>query len=126
MSFHVINKYRERKHSQLKSDDSFGNNGFFIIPHERISGYEYRVQASDGMLWEHCSVSIGPGKRKDATRCPTWGEMCYIKKLFWDEDDCVIQYHPAKSEYVNRHPFVLHLWRPTDQVIPIPEKIMIG
>ena len=123
--FHVINKYREREHPQLKSDDSYGNNGFFIIPYQKPNGLQYRVQASDGMGWEHISVSIAlPGRQ--ALRCPTWGEMCYIKKLFWDEEDCVIQYHPAKSEYVNRHPYVLHLWRPIDQVIPIPEKIMVG
>jgi len=124
--FHTPNKYRETKHPLLKSDNGYGNNGFFIIPHHRISGYEYRIQASDGMGWEHASISIGPGKRKEPTRCPTWEEMCYIKDLFWDDEDCVIQFHPSKSEYVNRHQFVLHLWKPTDQIIPIPEKIMIG
>ena len=124
--FHVPNKYRERRHPQLKSDDSYGNNGFFIIPHHRTSGYLYRVQASDGMLWEHVSVSVTSGIRKDSSRCPTWEEMCHIKNLFWDEDDCVIQFHPTQSEYVNRHKFVLHLWRPIDQVIPIPDKIMVG
>jgi hypothetical protein len=123
--FHVPNKYRDREHPQLGSDDTFGNNGFFWIPYQTRNGLEYRVQASDGMGWEHVSVSLGlPGR--NALRCPTWEEMCYIKQLFWDPEDCVVQYHPAKSEYVNRHPFVLHLWRPTDQVIPIPQKIMIG
>ena len=34
------------------------------------------------------------------------------KALFWDEDDCVIQYHPPRSEYVNNHQNCLHLWRP--------------
>ena len=53
-----------------------------------------RIIASDGFGWEHVSVS-----RRD--RCPTWEEMCQIKALFWDEDDCVIQYHPPRSEYVN-------------------------
>jgi hypothetical protein len=123
--FHVPNKYRERTHPILKSDDSYGNNGFFIIPYQKTNGLQYRVQASDGMGWEHASVSLGlPGR--DALRCPTWEEMCYMKTLFWDDEDCVIQYHPSKSEYVNRHPFVLHLWRPTDQSIPKPLKEMIG
>jgi hypothetical protein len=79
------------------------------------------------MGWEHVSVSIGmPGK--DALRCPTWEEMCYIKSMFWGEEDCVVQYHPAKSEYVNRHHFVLHLWRPTypSMRLPTPERIMVG
>lgn len=121
--FHVPNKYRSKTH--MASDDSYGNNGFFFIPYQKSNSLEYRVQASDGMGWEHCSISIAlPGKQ--ALRCPTWEEMCYIKDLFWDKEDCVIQYHPSKDQYVNRHPFVLHLWKPINQVIPIPDKSMIG
>jgi hypothetical protein len=121
--FHTPNKFRERTHEYLKSDDSYGNNGFFRIPFN--NKMEIRVQASDGMGWEHASVSIAlPGR--PALRCPTWDEMCYVKRMFWDDEDCVIQYHPPKSEYVNRHPFVLHLWRPTNQIIPMPLKEMIG
>jgi hypothetical protein len=125
--FHVPNKYRDRVHPQLGSDDTYGNNGFFWIPYQKSNGLEYRVQASDGMGWEHVSVSIGLPNRP-ALRCPTWEEMCYIKNLFWDEEDCIVQFHPAKKDYVNRHPFVLHLWRPTDpkMQIPIPDKIMVG
>jgi hypothetical protein len=123
--FHVPNKNRNRIHPQLGSDDNIGNNGLFIIPYFKPNGLEFRVIASDGEGWEHASVSIALPERV-ALRCPTWEEMCYIKKMFWDEEDCVIQYHPSKSEYVNYHPFVLHLWRPTNQVIPIPKKIMIG
>jgi hypothetical protein len=52
--------------------------------------------------------------------------MCYIKDLFWDKDDCVIQYHPAQSEYVNLHKHTLHLWRPTHETFPIPNKILVG
>lgn len=69
--------------------------------------------------WEHVSVSIGG---RQATRCPTWEEMCIIKKWFWDEEDCVVQFHPPASEYVNNHPYVLHLWRPTDTNIATPPK----
>lgn len=125
--FHVPNKYRLKDHPlpAMNSDDSYGNNGIFIIPYQKPNGLQYRVQASDGMGWEHCSVSIAlPGRQ--ALRCPTWEEMCFIKNLFWDAEDCVVQFHPAKSEYVNRHPFVLHLWRSTAQTIPTPDKIMVG
>jgi hypothetical protein len=124
--FHVPEKYRmTNRHSRLFSDASWGNNGFFVIPHNRIHGYVIYAQVSDGMGWEHVSVSVAHADKKQS-RCPTWEEMCHVKSLFWDEEDCIIEYHPAKSEYVNMHPFVLHLWRPTDQVIPIPDKIMVG
>lgn len=122
--FKVPNAYRDRIHPLLGSGNSAGNSGLFIIPHKML-GYEYRVIASDGMEWEHVSVQIGR-IGFSAERCPTWEEMCYIKNLFWDESDCVIQYHPSKDQYVNRHPYVLHLWRPINQSIPIPSKQLVG
>lgn len=77
-----------------------------------------RVIASAAMGWEHVSVS-----RKD--RCPTWDEMCQIKDLFWDDSDCVVQFHPPKAEYVNNHPFCLHLWRPIGWDIRTPQRVMV-
>jgi hypothetical protein len=53
--------------------------------------------------------------------------MCFIKDTFWDGEDCVMQLHPPRSEYVNNHPYCLHLWRPTDgRVIPQPPSIFVG
>ena len=100
----------------MASDSSFGNNGCFVI--ESIKkGRTLYVIASNGMGWEHVSVHVLDGKEQ---RTPTWREMCFIKDLFWDGEDVVIQYHPMKSEYVNNHPFTLHLWRPTELMIPRP------
>lgn len=93
------------------------SNGFFNV--KLRHGQSVTVIASDGAGWEHVSVS-----RKD--RCPTWDEMCQVKDLFWDEGDCVIQYHPPKSEYVNNHPYCLHLWRPIGQDIPVPDSLLVG
>jgi hypothetical protein len=92
-------------------------NGVFRVPlkHNQI----VMVQASNGMGWEHVSVS-----RRDRT--PTWDEMCQVKALFWDDEDCVVQYHPPKSEYINNHPHCLHLWRPMEGILPRPPKIMVG
>lgn len=115
--FKVPNKYRLRTHPQLGSDDSCGNNGFFILKYE---GYQVNCQASDGAGWEHVSVSIN--KR----RCPAWHIMCFVKDIFWDEEDTVIQFHSAKSEYVNNHPFVLHLWRRIGSIVELPPSILVG
>lgn len=116
MSFHVPEKYRVTT-GRMASDASYGNNGAFVVPLKR--GQQVFVVASDGMCWEHVSVS-----RKD--RCPTWEEMCQIKDIFWDAEDCVVQYHPAQSEYVNNHPYCLHLWRPVGQPIPTPPWWLVG
>jgi len=32
---------------------------------------------------------------------PSWDVMWYFKDVFWDEEDCVVQYHPPKSKYVS-------------------------
>lgn len=123
--FHVPNRHRLRKHKQLGSDDSIGNNGFFIIPHYKIIDYEFNCQASDGDGWEHVSVSISSLLKKRGSRCPTWEEMCFIKSIFWDETDTVIEFHPAKENYVNIHDFVLHLWKPIGIELPLPNTILV-
>lgn len=69
--------------------------------------------------WEHVSVSI-------ADRTPTWVEMCAVKNLFWDDDEVVVQFHPRKKDYVNCHPFTLHLWRHATLQFPSPPPELVG
>lgn len=111
----IAKKYKLPLRIVSKPED--GNNGFFIFSY---LGYEVRVQASDGLGWEHCSVSI------NRQRTPSWEIMCAVKALFWGEEDTVIQFHPKKSEYVNMHPHVLHLWRPTEGELLLPDSILVG
>lgn len=103
-------------------DFTFGNNGAFVLP-PKIGKRQLYIIASDGMGWEHVSVHAYEGKK---TRTPTWDEMCHVKNLFWDAEDVVMQLHPRRSEYVNNHQHVLHLWRPTEQAIPEPPSILVG
>lgn len=95
--------------------------GFFLIFYNDI---RLKVISSgkgdmscEESVWEHVSVSIECGKRT-----PTWDEMCFVKRLFWEDEETVIQFHPSKSEYVNTHPFVLHLWKPLHFGILLPPK----
>jgi hypothetical protein len=115
--FTVPNKYRERNHSLLKSEDSDGNNGFFVMSY---NGYEVRCQASDGGGWEHVSVTI------NSPRCPGWDIMCFVKDTFWSKDDCVVQFHPPEMLYANDHEYCLHLWRPIGKKIELPPSIFVG
>lgn len=114
--FHVPNQFRNHLDPKLGSDDSDGNNGLFQFA---IQGYIFNCIASDGLDWEHVSITI------DRNRTPNWEQMCFIKDVFWDEEDIVVQYHPSKSQYVNMHPYCLHLWRNTkyDIISPPPELI---
>lgn len=117
MSFHVPNQYRLRR-GPMGSDESYGNNGAFFIP-SRPGKAPFKVVASDGMGWDHVSVSL-------PDRCPTWEEMCRVKALFWDDEDAVMELHPPRSDWVNNHQFCLHLWRPQECAIPLPPSVMVG
>jgi hypothetical protein len=112
-----IDQYRIRT-GLLGSDDSYGFNGAFLVP---VACDTYRVIASDGEGWKHVSVSRAHGMNP-----PTWATMCVIKDLFFGEDAWVIQYHPAKTDYINCHPGCLHLWQPLGQEIPKPPGWMVG
>lgn len=103
---------------RMATSAGVGNNGLFLIPTNKY-GPPLRVVASDGMGWEHVSVSL-------PRQTPTWDDMCRVKDLFWDKEDPVIQYHPAASQYVNFHKHTLHLWRPIGQEIPVPPPALIG
>ena len=118
--FKVPNKYRIRK-GALRSTDNRGNNGAF---HIQIDNETYTAIAAQDMGWEHVSVSrqVKPGVNRSI---PEWDIMCQIKDLFWGDQDWVLQYHPAKTDYINIHPWVLHLWRPMDEPFPTPPKIMV-
>ncbi|WP_456797599.1 DUF7694 domain-containing protein [Bradyrhizobium sp. USDA 4473] len=59
-------------------------------------------------------------------RCPNWEEMCFVKDLFWNEEECVMQLHPPHSQYVNNSRYCLHLWKPTHRDIPMPPASFVG
>jgi hypothetical protein len=100
-----------------------GANGAFQVA--APSGIMLRIIASDGThpdaeFWEHVSVSL------EARRCPNWPEMCFVKDLFWEDHETVIQFHPAKADYVNHHPFTLHLWRHRAGLQQTPPSWLVG
>lgn len=114
MTFHVPEKFQV---TFVCAPNGDAHNGYFSC--KLKCGQQVFVIASNGAGWEHVSVS-----RKD--RPPTWDEMCQVKALFWDAEDCVVQYHPPKTEYVNNHPHCLHLWSLIDGVMPMPPSILVG
>ena len=103
--FHVPNKFRMTK-GRMGTTNADGNNGVFFIPFRRgmVTGGSMKTVASDGLGWEHVSISL-------PHHCPSWNQMCRIKNLFWDADDAVIQIHPPQIDYVNHSENCLHLWR---------------
>ena len=101
------------------SSPSGANFGLFRLNYRGHTLMIISSGCDDENGWEHVSVS-------HATRCPTWQEMQHIKEVFWRDDEVVLQFHPAKADYVNFHPHCLHMWRPINQAIPIPPAELVG
>ena len=73
---------------------------------------------SFGGGWEHISASY-------SNRCPTWDEMCKLKDMFFEPEEVVVQYHPKQSQYVNIHPYCLHLWRKSGEDFETPPTMYV-
>lgn len=106
------------------SNDSHGLNGFFMVTGP--NGVQLRIIASDAKEqpqvsrgWEHVSISL-------PNRCPNWPEMAFVKSLFWEPEETVVQFHPPESTYISNHPYCLHLFRDTVNDHELPPPILIG
>jgi len=104
----------------LASTAGHGNNGAFRVrgPKNKL----FQIIVSNGAGWEHASVSYSG----NIARTPTWDEMHWVKTLVWEDTECVMQLHPPQQDYVNCHPYTLHLWKPIAQEIPRPLSILVG
>ena len=97
-----------------------GDGGFYKIPLKNHKGKTtwMFVQASIGGGWDHVSISIGH-------RCPNWFEMQFIKNMFFEDSDIVMQLHVPESDHINLHHYCLHLWKPQNDKIPLPPIYMV-
>ncbi len=100
----------------MASTKEFGFNGCFTLI---LQGVILVCQISDGMGWEHVSVSAHK-------RCPTWKEMDFVKREFWRDGETVMQLHVPREDHIDMCKNCLHLWRPIKSEIPRPPKILVG
>lgn len=100
-----------------------GNNGIFTISlkNNKSKVLNYLIIVSDGGDWDHVSVSC-----LSNNITPTWEVMSFVKDLFFEPEETVLQFHPKKSEYVNNAKNCLHLWRPINKEIELPPSILTG
>lgn len=131
-----LEKYRYTGHRGARqppaSDASYGRNGMFYLPPEVLGRQNTRepltLIISDADSWP---AHLGPIKWEHASaswpdRCPTWPEMCRIKSMLFEDDEVVMQLHPATDQYVSFHRYCLHLWRPIGRQIPLPPLDTLG
>jgi hypothetical protein len=118
-NLNILHRYREpaleREIYQTNGDASCG---VFSLP-SPIDKARLAIVASAGEGWDHVSVSR-------ANRPPNWREMDYVRRLFFRDEETVMQLHVPVTEHINRHPNCLHLWRPQNIEIPRPPAWMVG
>lgn len=110
-----FDEIKKDKRIQILNKGTDGFRGYYQTAHTKGT-----IIVSFGGGWEH--VSIAPFKGK----MPSWEDMCEVKDMIWNDDECVVQYHPPKAEYVNNMPNCLHLWKPIKQTMPVPPSIFVG
>lgn len=93
------------------SDKANGNWKFMETPCsyflENALGLRVMISGNteaDGRKWLHVSLAY-------QSRLPNWSEIKKVKKMFLGAEAKAIQVFPPESEYVNCHPYVLHLWQ---------------
>lgn len=70
-----------------------------------------------GDNWLHVSCS-------HKNKIPSWKDLCMVKDIFIGDNKKAIQIFPTKKNYVNFHPYTLHLWcNLTRDIIPDFNKI---
>jgi hypothetical protein len=106
---------------RMGSDTSYGMCGAFEVIGPcgiRIFIIVGAAELPESEGWEHVSVSI-------KSRNPNWLEMSFVKDLCFEDGELVLQFHPPKDKYVNTHPHCLHLWRPQDDHVRLPPRLLI-
>ena len=97
--------------------------GAFLIPHPEKGHLRLEVLAVSGTIpdaegWDHVSVKVRDLNR--SVRLPGWLEMEFVRKLFWEEHETVLQFHVPVAQHINEHPAVLHLWKHLGTEVQLP------
>ncbi len=118
-----LEQYRDRR-AELAHYGENGDStcGMFRVRLKRRDGHQgakLTIIAAIGEGWEHVSVST-------PVRCPTWSEMEFVKRMFFEDSETVMQLHVPPTDHISLHPFCLHLWRPIGVEIPRPPSFMVA
>lgn len=118
-----LEKFRDWRSELIHYGTNGGaTEGMFRLRLKRRDGHQgakLTIIAAVGEGWEHVSVST-------PTRCPTWSEMEFVKRMFFEDHETAMQLHVPPNDHISCHPFCLHLWRPIGVEIPRPPAGMVA
>jgi hypothetical protein len=72
------------------------------------------LEEHNGTKWLHVSTAF-------PTKLPSWFELREVKDLFIGRNREAVQVLPPEKEYVNLHPYCLHLWARVDGTRLLPD-----
>lgn len=112
-------------------------NGFVVVFGASDDLCEFRGAVEDeaecwcgGNLYINSKGDIVGNEQPDYKRIEAvWGKFDNKRTSHngkYADEECVVQYHPPKSEYVNFHPYCLHLWRKVGENFETPPKHFVG
>ena len=97
---------------QYRVQSVYGLNSFLVPFNAAKLAVLASIDTDDnGIKWEHVSVSL-------KNRIPNWQELKFIKMIFWDPEDEVIQFFMPQSKCVKLYNNCVHLWRPINIKLP--------
>lgn len=103
------------------SDYRAGPRGYFMLPNPKNNkGLFILCMASDTMGWDHVIATI-----PSENRFPTKAEMNFVRSLFWDAEDIVVEFHIPNLKS-KKDEFCLHLWRNQKNEIKTPPASLAG
>ncbi len=121
-NLHELDSWRIETPDIKQRFGSYGDGkagAFFVYP-PGPEMVRLKVLASSGEGWDHVSVSLD-----GSYKTPSWAQMDWVKRQFFNPDEVVMQLHPAEIDHISIHPGTLHLWRPLNGKIPLPPKIFV-
>lgn len=96
----------------LPGQHAYGHRGSTLVVLESSAVH------TDGREWLHVSCS-------HPDRLPSWEELKLVKHVFVGKGRTALQVFPAERQWVNIHPYCLHLWCCLDEEI-VPEFAVNG
>lgn len=81
------------------------------------------IASENFMGWDHVSAHIISVESGALNRTPNNEEMQFLRNLFFEDEEVVLEFHPAKKDYINNHSYVLHMWRSTDNIFSFPKQV---
>ena len=84
----MVEPFRQQ-HPILPQSHYGDDYGFFVINGPCGQPLAVIANAADADGWDHVSISL-------KNRCPNWTEMCFVKDLFFEPEETVMQLHPPQ------------------------------